>query len=122
MKMDKYKAGFTQRVKPKMNHETGEYKVEPFREAQLALGKSQFVSHEREVFFNEAYSEILADLFTAWLKSEPHAQKEREYLYSCAMALGSVKSKLIGIEMYGANMQFMANQNKAQEESEGKEE
>lgn len=113
--MDKYKEGFQKRVKPKMNHDTGEYKVEPFRDAQVALVKSQFTNREREQFFNEAYSEILADLFVTWLKTEPHCSKEREYLYHTAMALGSVKEKLIGIEQYGTNMQFI-NKQKSQEE------
>jgi hypothetical protein len=105
--MDKYRKGLEQRLKPKMNHDTMEYKVEPFRDAQVALGQAQFVQREREQFFNEAYSEILADLFVAWLKSEPHCNKEREYLYSVAMALGSVKEKLVGIETYGNNVKYI---------------
>jgi hypothetical protein len=112
--MEKFKQGFEKRVKPKMNHDTGEYKVEPFREAQLALGRAQFVQREREDFFNEAYSDILADLFVQWLKTEPHAQKEREYLYCTAMALGSVKEKLLQVETYGKNVKFI-NQQKSQE-------
>lgn len=118
--MDKYRSSFEKKMKPKMNHETGEYKVEPFRDAQIALGRAQFVQREREQFFGDAYGEILADLFVTWLQTEPHAQKEREYLYHTAMALGSVKEKLIGIEMYGNNVKFMAQQNK--ETQEGSEE
>jgi hypothetical protein len=105
--MDKYRNGLEKKIKPKMNHETMEYKVEPFRDAQVALGQAQFVQREREQFFNEAYSEILSDLFVAWLKSEPHCTKEREYLYSVAMALGSVKEKLVGIETYGNNVKYI---------------
>ena len=105
--MDKYRNGLEKKIKPKMNHETMEYKVEPFRDAQVALGQAQFVQREREQFFNEAYSEILADLFVTWLKSEPHCNKEREYLYSVAMALGSVKEKLVGIETYGNNVKYI---------------
>jgi len=105
--MDKYRQGLEKRLKPKMNHDTMEYKVEPFRDAQVALGQAQFVQREREQFFNEAYSEILADLFVAWLKTEPHCSKEREYLYSTAMALGSVKEKLVGIETYGNNVKYI---------------
>jgi hypothetical protein len=108
--MDKYRKGFEEKIKPKMNHETGDYKVEP------ALGRAQFVQREREQFFGEAYSEILSDLFVTWLKTEPHAQKEREYLYHTAMALGSVKQKLVGIEMYGNNVKFIAQQNKNAQE------
>jgi hypothetical protein len=114
--MDKYRNGFEQKIKPRMDHSDGHMKVEPFREAQVALGRAQFVQREREQFFGEAYSEILADLFVTWLKTEPHAQKEREFLYHTAMALGSVKEKLVGIEMYGNNVRFMAQQNKSAQE------
>jgi hypothetical protein len=122
--MDKYRNGLEKKIKPKMNHETMEYKVEPFRDAQVALGQAQFVQREREQFFNEAYSEILADLFVTWLKSEPHCNKEREYLYSVAMALGSVKEKLVGIETYGNNVKYIQQLQKgasAESEADGNE-
>lgn len=112
--MDKYRDNFNQRVKPRIQ-EDGSYKVDPFRDAQVALGSSQFVSRERNDFFDDAYAEILSDFFVTWLKSEPHAQKEREFLYASAMALGSVKGKLIDIEQYGKNMKFLNNQQKSQE-------
>ena len=114
--MDKYRNGFEKKIKPRMDHSDGHMKVEPFRDAQLALGRAQFVQHEREQFFGEAYSEILADLFVEWLKTEPHCSKEREFLYHTAMALGSVKEKLVGIEMYGNNVKFMAQQHKDAQE------
>ena len=114
--MDKYKEGIERRLKPKMDHDTGQFKVEPFRDAQTALVKAQFSARERESFYTEAFSEIMTDLFVRWLASEPHAQKEREYLYSCAMALGSVKEKMIQIEQYGSNMQFIQSQKKKDEE------
>jgi len=101
-----------------MNHETGEYKVEPFRDSQVALGKAEFSVREREQFFGEAYAEILSDLFVTWLKTEPHCSKEREFLYHTAMALGSVKEKLIGIEMYGKNLQYL-NKVKQEAQDEG---
>jgi len=114
--MDKYREAFNSKVKPKQNHEDGTYKVEPFRDAQVALGRAQFVNREREQFFGDAYGEILSDLFITWLKSEPHATKEREYLYSTAMALGSVKEKLVRIETYGNNVKYI--QQKSQEGEE----
>jgi hypothetical protein len=113
--MDKYKESFRSKVRPEQNHETGEYGVQPFRDAQQALAKATFVQRDREVFMAEAYGEILSDLFIAWLKSQPHATKEREYLYSTAMALGSVKEKLIRIETYGNNVKFI---NQKSEEAE----
>jgi hypothetical protein len=114
--MKQYRESFARQVKPKMNHENGEYKVEPFRDAQKALVQAQFVTREREQFFTEAYGEILSDLFIAWLKTEPHATKEREYLYSTAMALGSVKEKLIKYETYGNNVKFINKQEGTEDE------
>ena len=105
--MDKYRKNFHDRVKPAMDHSTGEYKVEPFRIAQKALQTSTFAKIEREEFFTEAYGEILADLFVAWLKSEPHATKEREFLYSSAMALGEVKNRMLRFETLGNNKKFI---------------
>ena len=54
--------------------------------------------------FNTAYGDILVDYFVAWLKTEPHETKSREFLYSTCMALGDVKSKLIQYETYGNNI------------------
>ena len=59
---------------------------------------------ERDEFFDEVYGEVLVDLFIEWLKTEPHETKSREFLYSSAMALGSVKEKMINFEMYGKNI------------------
>lgn len=108
--MDKYRKAFNEKVKPKMNHTTGEYKVEPFKDAQSALKHATFVKQEREQFFSDAYGEILSDFFVAWLKSEPHATKEREFLYASAMALGEVKNRLVHIETYGNNMKYIAQE------------
>ena len=79
-------------------------KVHPDTLAREALVESEFSSRERETFFNGAYGEVLVDLFIEWLKTEPHETKSREFLYSTAMALGSVKEKLIHIETYGRNI------------------
>jgi len=90
-----------------MDHETGDYKVEPFRIAQKALQTSTFAKIEREQFFNEAYGEILSDYFVKWLRSEPHAVKEREFLYSAAMALGDVKARMLSFETLGNNIKYI---------------
>jgi hypothetical protein len=107
--MEQYKEAFTRRVKPKQQDD-GSYRIDPFRDSQEALRHAEFSRREREVFFNEAYGAILADLFTAWLSTEPHAEKERQFLYCSAMALGSLKSKMIGIETYGANVKYINKQ------------
>jgi hypothetical protein len=104
--MDKFKQGFKEKIKPKFNPQTGDKTVEPFRDAQVALAKAAFARQEQETFFNDAYVDILTELFVAWLRTEPHCQKEREYLYHSAMALGSVKEQLIKYQTYGANAAY----------------
>ena len=79
-------------------------KVHPDIQASQALVNSEFAARERETFFNDAYGDVLTDLFIEWLKTEPHENKSREFLYSTAMALGSVKERLIQIETYGRNV------------------
>jgi hypothetical protein len=101
--VDKYNTGAKRSFKPKMDQNTGEYKANPFGESQEALARAQFTSKVKDEFFTEAYSDILVDLFTQWLKTEPHCTKEREYLYHVAMGLGSVKERLIRIETFGFN-------------------
>ena len=70
---------------PKMDQQTGEYKASPFIDSQKSLTRAMFAKKERDEFFTEAYADILVDLFTQWLMTEPHCQKEREYLYHVAM-------------------------------------
>lgn len=99
--MDKYRNGFQKTVRPKN-------KQLPINEGQEALRKSQFANLEREQFFNDAYADILSDLFVQWLKTNHHEKETREYLYATAMALGSVKERLRNIEQYGKNVPFIA--------------
>ena len=100
-----------------MDHKTGEYKANPFIDSQEALSSAMFAKKERDEFFTEAYSDILVDLFTQWLITEPHCTKEREYLYHVAMGLGSVKERLLKIETFGFNQEQM-EVNRSQEGDE----
>lgn len=113
--MEKYRQSLTDRVQVKRDYTSGvqQNKVDPFGDSQVALVQAQFVSKERETFFDEAYGSILADLFMAWLQTAPHATKERDFLYASAMALGSVKNKMVQIENYGKNAAFMNKQKEA---------
>ena len=45
--MEKYRKGFENKVKPRVDHEDGELKVNPFRDAQFALSKASFAIKER---------------------------------------------------------------------------
>jgi hypothetical protein len=95
--------------------------IEPFRDAQEWLQKSRFADQAKEEFFTDVYSDIIVDLFVLWLKSPPHAQKEREYYYHSALALGSVKEKLIQYQHRGRNAEFMAIQKKKAQEAQDEE-
>jgi hypothetical protein len=77
---------------------------------QGLIVRGHFADRARDEFFNEAFGEILADIFVAWCQTEAHCTKEREYLYSTAVALGSLKGKLIDFTNLGKNTQFMTEQ------------
>lgn len=112
--MKKYTDGFRKKL-DSVKDGTAATPVEPFKNAQRALARAEFTTREREEFFSDAYLEILIELFDQWIKTEPHAVKEREYLYHSGMALGSIKEKLIAYETFGKNAAFHIASNKAQE-------
>jgi hypothetical protein len=107
--MDKYRK--TAETKLGNNKSYGNHKVHPEELARRAHVKGHFAAKERDEFFDEVYGEVLIDLFIEWLKTEPHETKSREFLYGSAMALGSVKEKMIGFEMYGKNIPHMMEDN-----------
>jgi len=90
--MDKYRQTAEKRLGNTKSY--GHHKVHPDELARQAHVKGHFASQERENFFDEVYGEVLVDYFLEWLKTESHS----------AMALGSVKAKMIGFEMYGKNV------------------
>ena len=79
--------------------------------ARRAHVKGHFAAKERDEFFDEVYGEVLIDFFVEWLKTEPHETKSREFLYSSAMALGSVKQKMTDFEMYGKIIPYLTEDN-----------
>lgn len=84
--------------------------------------KGAHAATERAEFFDEAYGEILFDLFIAWTNTDPSNEKEREHLYRTVLALGSVKEKLIGYETYGKNLPYLYESREAEEADEAEEE
>ena len=100
--MDKYKDVAENRLGNKKSH--GNHKIHPEILAQKAHVQGQFASRVMEEFMDEAYGEVLVDLFQEWLKTEPHETKTREFLYSTAMGLGSLRHKLIQMETLGRNI------------------
>ena len=103
----KYTNAANKKFKPQMQTD-GSYKPDTFPTAQLALTKAEFARKDREQFFDDAYGEIMLELFEAWIQTEPHCTKEREYLYHVALGLGSVKERLVRIETFGFNSQFLS--------------
>ena len=101
--MDKYRKAAEKKL-------TG--KVHPDVMAKEALVKAEFSSRERETFFNDAYGELLVEYFINWLKTEPHENKTREFIYNSALALGDVKQKMIGYEIYGRNIPHLEDNDK----------
>lgn len=100
--MDKYRKAAEKRLTTK---------VHPDMLAKEALVKAEFSSRERETFFEDAYGELLVEYFINWLKTEPHENKTREFIYNSALALGDVKSKMIQYETYGKNIPYMEDNN-----------
>ena len=87
-------------------------KVHPDVMAKEALVKAEFSSRERETFFEDVYGELLVEYFINWLKTEPHETKTREFIYNSALALGDVKQKMIGYEIYGRNIPHIEDNDK----------
>lgn len=85
--------------------------------AQEAIVRGSFSDQMKEQFFDNAFGEVLADIFMAWLKTDAHCVKEREFLYATAMALGSVKGKLIDFSNLGKNTQYLQAQQKLLDEA-----
>jgi len=107
--MEKYRQTAEKKLGNTRSH--GHHKVHPDELARQAHTKGTFATQEREQFFDEVYGEVLVDFFLEWLKTESHETKSREFLYSSAMALGSVKSKMINYEMYGKNVPHIQEDN-----------
>lgn len=82
-------------------------KVHPDTLAREALVNAEFSAREREDFFNVVYGDILVDYFIQWVSTESHELKKREFIYNSALALGDVKSRMIGYETYGKNVRHL---------------
>ena len=95
--MDKYRSSAEKKLK-------GQH---PDLAAKEALVRAEFSSRQREEFFDNVYGELLVEYFINWLKTDPHEVKTREFIYNSALALGDVKSRMIGYETYGRNVPHM---------------
>ena len=103
--MDKYRKTAEKRLANK--NPGSSTKLHPDQIAKEALVKSEFSSQIRNEFFDDAYGEILVEYFINWLKTDPHENKTREFIYNSALALGDVRARLINYETYGKNIPIM---------------
>lgn len=97
--MDKYRKSGEKSLNDKKTH--------PDTIAKEALVNATFASRERDEFFDAAYGEILVDYFMAFLNTEPHETKTREFIYNSVLALGDVRKRLVGYETFGKNIAYM---------------
>ena len=95
--MDKYSKPAEKRLKG----------IHPDLLAKEALVRAEFTDRVKEEFFNEAFGELMFDYYIKFMETEPHEHKSREFIYSCVLALGDVKSRLTQYETYGKNVPIM---------------
>ena len=98
--MDKYRKTGEKNLNAKKTH--------PDILAKEALVNASFAKIEREEFFDKAYGEILVDYFMAFLNTEPHENKTREFIYNSVLALGDVRKRLVSYETFGKNITYMS--------------
>lgn len=103
--MDKYKSKFEERLANSKSH--GNHQTHPEVLAQKAHTKGEFTDKVLDEFFDEANGDILVDICLEWLKTSPHETKTREYLWTTAMALGSVRERLMRQQQYGKNIPIL---------------
>ena len=83
------------------------------RTAQFHLLNGESSAQYRKEFFDQIFIDLLNDLFSAWIHTPPEGQRQREYLYNSALALGSVKSWLLKAEQKGNNVNIILDQQAA---------
>ena len=96
--------------------QTGQSHTDPTLQYRKALLNAHFASEARTEFMDDAYGDILVDLFIKWIETNPHEERTREYLYSVAQGLGFVREKMVAYELSGKNAEFL-NQEKPEEET-----
>lgn len=94
------------------NTKDGKPKITPEGLAKEVHVRGLFAARDRDEFFDEAYGDILVDLFIRWLETDAHETKSREWLYSTAMALGSVKEYMLKLETRAKNEEFFSEEDK----------
>lgn len=74
---------------------------------QIFVHRGEEAGRKKDEFFDEAYAEILLDLFLRWTQTLPHEHEFRESLYQNVLALGAVRNKLTEYQVYARNAPFL---------------
>jgi len=82
----------------------------------IMANRGEQASRKKDEFFDEAYAEILMDLFIRWSQTELHETEFRESLYQNTLALGAISMKLAEYEMQGRNAPFLAETNEDEDD------
>jgi len=85
---------------------TQDTRGEQDRSERHAVSMGDFSNKEQTSFWNEAYGDILFDVFKAWLNTSHDDSGQREYLFNTAMALGQVREKLAGMSHVSNNIRY----------------
>lgn len=85
---------------------------------QIFAHRGEVANRERTAFFDEAYAEIMLDLFMRWCQTELGEVSLRESLYQNVLALGAVRNKLVEYDQYGRNAPFLMENDEDEDESE----
>lgn len=80
--------------------------------------RGEMAVRKKDEFFDEAYAEIMLDLFMRWCQTQLHETEFRESLYQNVLALGAVSGKLAEYQMYGRNAPFLMENDEDEDENE----
>ena len=86
---------------------SGRRKISEEKYKGIFQQKGQMSNLERNKFFDEAYGEILFDLFVAWTQTDSKDVSEREHIYRTTLSLGSLREKLISYETFAKNIPYL---------------
>lgn len=86
---------------------------------QIYMNRGRDAEKVKDEFFDEAYAEIMLDLFLRWTQTHLNEVEFRESLFQNVLALGAIKNKLVEYQRYARNAPFLMENE--QDEDEGNE-
>jgi len=110
-----------QRIREKFSYlfKGGELEMRKPHFAQMYINKGEEAGRKRDQFFDDAFVEIMMDLFQRWIQTELHEVQLRESLYQNVLALGAVNGKLDEYQTYARNAAFLIeNETKEDEDKD----